>query len=422
MIVVLLSSCREDPFSIAIDLEDPQFEKQLVIHCYVTSTTKEVVVSMADAKSIFDEDQTSNGVIGNISIYQDGIELIEFVEPIAMTSPNYTYKLQDAFGLLPGEIELRASAEGYPDVYATQKFPTLVPISNIDFEKNSYINNLGNVIDKFEITFNDPVDEENFYEVSVVSIDSTCSSSEGFVWDVKYIETRDLIANRSGNYNSITLSDETFNGLPYTLVFGANEVRSNGHNMQISWKCITKEQYQYSRSLDNFENQEVLGSFGQPVTLFSNTEGGIGFFGCAAHKTYALSDFEPYVYNKVNVNFSGGDNFEACAMLANLRNADSSSFDLLAQAITSEELIGSIRMRIENLTTGLNEGVIQFYRSTTNGNDVFSVSEVPILITTFDEEKNIISGSFNGTLFNQDSTEMLTMNPLYFNMNYRDLE
>ena len=130
--VLLLSGCGGDPFSTVIEADPPEFVKQLAVHCYVNDTDSTIYASLSKTRGLLDIQEELGPIDGGmISLYQDGEKLCDFEGEASGGFNNYVYRGTEVFGMKQGEIELRASAPDFPDLFATQTFPAVVPITDI---------------------------------------------------------------------------------------------------------------------------------------------------------------------------------------------------------------------------------------------------------------------------------------------------
>ena len=411
--MLLFSSCGKDRFSVVIDADLPPYEKQLVLHCFIKNTDSTLRVGLSKARPLLELDEDLNLISdGTVSLYHDGNKLFEF-EPIAdlveSNKLNYEYKNENLFGLKSGSFEIRASAPGYPEISATQSFPSFVPITAIDFEKEAYISNEGTLYDKCEIIFKDEPGVENYYELSIIQADSSCITGRTS-YDIKYIESNDIHTNKSASNRAILISDEGFDGETYRLIVGAKFGYTNGSNLQVSWKCITKAQYLYSRSLFEFSSQQQFGSIGDPISIFSNVDNGIGVFGLANHQMYKLSDFKYYPPSAMTADILNGENFEACQF-----SFSENDTELNIYAAANNKRITLI---IENFDIGEGMGKISYGRRVSTGVEYFENGDAKIVITSHDEANKVITGYFQGNLFAPNMINSIYMNSLEFEIAY----
>ena len=399
----------------------------MAVHCYINDTDSTIYASLSSSRALLDFGDAVGPIDGGVvSLYQDDEKLFDF-EPAELNGfNNYVYRGAEAFGIKAGDIELRASAPGYPEISAMQTFPVpIVPITDIDFEQQNFLTEDGNVYDKIEITFDDPPNVENFYEVSVVSygFSNTCVFGNN-LGDAEYrVISNDIHTNQSANNLSILLSDEGFDGQTYNLILGAENVQNNGRGMQVIWKSITKDQYNYSKSLFDFSTSSEFGSFATgPISIFSNIDNGLGVFGCATQKIYELSDFKAFPNNKVDIDILNSENFESC-LTTGLLNINTSIVIIRASADGEIDFGRSqIRIRIDKPNVVTTNGNILFARSITGqGGENFRDNLAEFTITDFDEDNNILKGTYSGTLTNIDNiTNTVEFNLLEFEVHYED--
>lgn len=417
---LFFSGCGEDPFSVVLDVDPPEHVKQLTVHCYVDNVSQVMFAGLSESRALLDVTQGLDGVDdGAIALYQDGAKLFDF-ELSSGTNDfvNYQYDNAEPFGVKEGVIELRASAPGYPDLVATQTFPDFVPVTDVKFEEDGTIDIDGSRVDAVEVTFTDPPGVENFYELGLVSVDSSCLNGQVFINRV-YFETQDLNAESSGDYNGILLSDVGFDGQEYKIILGVYGSVNNGQNLSLQWKSITKEHFQYSRSLRAFNDNQDFGGFGEPVSIFSNVENGLGIFTCSNQKLYPilLSDIEiePNILSAV----IDGEVFEPCDIQAYGGGEFNESFSLYGYDGEKTINIFITELEVGPVDSGTNSFQINYY------NNLIDLSYTAfdgdgLEITEHNAEENFVTGTFTGTLRDFNTNNTIEVENLIFEVTYED--
>ena len=173
-------------------------------------------------------------------------------------------------------------------------------VPGITFEGNTIVSYYNKECDvTFHVRFHDPVGEENYYFVNVVSAD------DGYYGDAYYIDYVDQVFSMQNqditdigsdgirNEWGWTFSDETIDGLDYSLALRAsgfpvnddeNPDRYNSnYKVVIRLYSVSEGYYKYLRSVlkDEQREESSVGDIGilEPVTIFSNVDGGTGIFG-----------------------------------------------------------------------------------------------------------------------------------------------
>jgi len=157
----------------------------------------------------------------------------------------------------------------------------------MELEEDAGVDEYGDRNDRVTIEFNDPPDVENFYEMALFSVRDLGNGN--FSFDSHYINTLDLNL-RESFFDANTLSDEAFNGQTYKLQLDINRYENEGEEVEtfLIWRSITKDYYQFSRSIILQGESEDFGPFSEPVTIKSNFENGLGIFSINFERIYPL--------------------------------------------------------------------------------------------------------------------------------------
>jgi hypothetical protein len=171
------------------------------------------------------------------------------------------------------EYELMASTSGLDPVSASITIPpqpTLIAATLDEINQESAIV----VRDRFEITLQDPSEEENYYYIKAVEI----IDESGFEFESDY-RFYDLPSNPidiSYLEKVITsFSDRDFNGREHTMVVYGERVKRTRKRVEFRLYQITKEHYDYIQIYERYNSDSPID---EPVLLNSNVEGGQGIF------------------------------------------------------------------------------------------------------------------------------------------------
>lgn len=170
----------------------------------------------------------------------------------------------------------------FPAISAEMK--TLSGIQILGLDTSSVMQSDESIL-RYDLTFNDNPNEENYYLVHVIS--SQVWDTEEYFYPM-FIGSKDPAVDNSQNtdidgsasYKSyILLSDATFNGSQKTLRFESSNPYYWGGtetSMTVELFSITKEVFLYRKSVSLFQEQDF---FSEPVKVFSNILNGFGIFG-----------------------------------------------------------------------------------------------------------------------------------------------
>ncbi len=205
---------------------------------------------------------------------------------------------------MPGEAyRVEVSALGFESVYAETVIPSLVPMVNVEIERVAVRKPSGNFGDEIQSrsikTFNDPPDENNFYEVVLSSVGNEfnpiyfhhSTSSNPFITSEPYYPN--------------PLSENVF--YPRTLLFSGNSFkgqeckvvlfyRPSRRTIEVdgSWvtllpadilsaqlKNVSEDYYRHYTTLYHARQvrlENALFGSTEPIIVYSNVTNGFGLF------------------------------------------------------------------------------------------------------------------------------------------------
>ncbi|MEL6864051.1 MAG: DUF4249 domain-containing protein [Bacteroidota bacterium] len=283
LLLLFISACS-DFFSTTLEIDPPEHETALVVHAYFSDTDTTLAVALTKSFGLL-ETQSDDQFIRNAQIEFQ----LENESPISFdTIPqqpvgnfarfNYMAQTADSIGGNNQTFTLKAAHPDFPSVTATQVMPKAVPIRSIELKENAGIDDFGERVDGVEITFDDPEGEDNYYEFALYALEEF---NGDFYINSFFTYSNDFNVEESLDFDFHLLNDGTFNGKEYkfTLLFENYREPSDELTLFVVWRCLTKELYQYSKSVRDFRSSADLGLFTEPVTIFSNIENGLGIFG-----------------------------------------------------------------------------------------------------------------------------------------------
>ena len=290
----------------------PGHQPKLVVNCLLdASTFFEVQISHTSIMT-----DTNNVLIDNaiVEIWMDD-QLLEQL-------PYYSlgiYKSEDNKPLAGHKYGLIVSANGYETVTAIDSVPNPINLADAYYIFPAGTDIAGDPYPEFFFSFNDPADEENYYEAVLYTKsiqfyeghynnDTIAHINYFFVYssndpvliaegDLDYKPASVYFSDKLFNGKSVTISATTFN-----MGYGVrdDEPFLTGDSKIISFRSISYSYYQYRKkwtqhlynqgiNLDIQESEElkVFLFTGEPVNMYSNVENGYGVF-----DGYAASSME----------------------------------------------------------------------------------------------------------------------------------
>lgn len=294
-LLLSLSAC-EQFFNQIVEIDPPAYEPSLVFHQIVETGDSSIQLLLTRNYGILEtvEDPEKWYVSGaQVEWWQDG-QKIRTLSPLSPDS-SFVYT-----GTFPSPIqsgknyEIRVSHPDFPSVTATQTAPPPLPsLLNKKITVGPPGNFPGEVTQQVEVSFQDPADSENYYELSIgakykylnfIGFDPqgnpTYDTLESISENIYLKRSFDpLLVNGWGD--ALLVSDRSFNGQAY--IFKAEFLSYQYPNefppqYFIQIRNCSKEYYQWSRSY--YQQYNTSGNpFVEPVSVFNNLENGLGIFG-----------------------------------------------------------------------------------------------------------------------------------------------
>ena len=185
-----------------------------------------------------------------------------------------------------------------PDFNATLKatdyVPVPVPISSTEliildsafYEYQDYLGNMvseGEITANLNITIDDPVEVNNYYQIKVYKIDTFDYDEYNLSVDRReiYITSNNVaIEDNSSDYgnSSLFFTDNVFDGQLYEITLEFNDWTSTINNTYyVELMSMSKAGYLYKKTVRDFGNSQG-DMFAEPVQVYSNIENGFGIF------------------------------------------------------------------------------------------------------------------------------------------------
>ena len=285
-ILCIASTCER---SVELDIERPA--PRLVVISYFTNDAS-TQVSVKETRYIDEAQQDIYINDATVEIFK-GDEFVEQLNLVGESTTQFPYYANSNF--IP-EVNvvynIKVEAPGYEPVMAQNSIPFSIPISTLQVSniQSEVGENPGDRVYSYRVrlSFEDPAGEVNFYHLTFSQQILNYEVTEG---DTSIISSRQEIIrfNTLSNDNTITasvlggvlLEDTIFDGDLFTNWFDLQQIIKTDREilgkMFVSLRSVSKEYYQYQRSLSNQQN-DPDPPFGSPSVLFNNIENGAGVF------------------------------------------------------------------------------------------------------------------------------------------------
>ena len=298
---ILLTAC--DAFDTIVDVEIPKEPPRLVANAFLQADSA-VVLELTQSQSILSNATLREIAGATATLLEDGqqVAMLEGADTPGLYYSIFTPSVGKNY-------TLQVSKAGFESIEATTFIHPPVAIQEIEVDTTLLINSYMSedsiiterniVVNEARVTFNDPANESNYYELLAYRyvsqfIGDYDDQGNYIVTDtLRYLEQlylssddpavaegeSDVLEGDSDFYGAVlSFSDDFFNGKPYTLRFKLDayyyEYQADPQ-LYIMLRSINEGQYRYFRSVDlQYENEG--NPFAEPVQVYSNVSNGYG--------------------------------------------------------------------------------------------------------------------------------------------------
>jgi hypothetical protein len=293
-----------------IEIQIPETTPRLVVSSalvpwdFASGAPKLNGVSVYPSRHIFDGSPLQPISNATAKLYRNGL----FFQELQYRSENhfrfYSVYYPPLQGPMPGEaFKVEVSAPGFEPVYAETVIPSLVPIVNVEIERVAVrqpSENQGEVIlSRIILTFDDPVEENNFYEVVLASVGNEykphyyvyTSTNSTFITNEPYYPTP--LSENVFYPPTLLFSGKTFKGqrchidLYYSPRKRLVEVGGNWINilmpdiLSLQLRNVSDDYYKHYTTLYHAKRlklEDGLYGAAEPINVFGNVTNGFGIF------------------------------------------------------------------------------------------------------------------------------------------------
>ena len=277
----ILSSCR-----MAVDVEVPFPGPVLVANSYFNPDSV-WSVHLSASRHILDENPYPEISNAALEIYENN----EFIERLEYSGNGY-YRSESTRPKEGAEYKLKISTPEFGEVLATDEVPEKPAFVSGSWKRG--LSEFGDYEYLITLNISDPPAKDNFYMVQVLLYSPVFDWQKprepgpitpvDSVLDGATLSTQDPAVSQNNQYQeTLIFSDTFFDGDTYAFQLTAshysirNQIVSKGEaEVYIVLKSLSKSSFEYWKSLRMQQDDNELA---EPVSVFSNIEGGLGFFG-----------------------------------------------------------------------------------------------------------------------------------------------
>jgi len=285
-------SCTKE---VVIDI--PQEKPKIVVYSTIVPFTipipKPLGIKLQSSLHTFDN-SPSNINDAHVLYFENDIlkDTLEYNE--SLNKYNFANSISD-YPIAGNTYSLKIQKAGYETISATTKIPSKVTITDTAIIPIAYIDETDNCFSEISLTFTDPADEINFYEIAVsvpaFNYDSTkdfyeLSSYDNIITSESYYPS--LIRFDVDKPKYLLFNDKSINGKEYTLrVYYSPPQREEderyiaNHYITVHLRNVTADYYKFKTSMIQhlYNNEEdILYGMGEPINIISNINNGYGLF------------------------------------------------------------------------------------------------------------------------------------------------
>lgn len=286
--MILLGSC-ENLFIKDLEIEDIDFEKQVVINAEITSITDTMAVFVSENNSIL---ETIDDIVfiddAEVELLFEGQKIADFY----LGDDKRYYHVFNEGERLPGNYTLNINTPKYGMAVAETQIPEEVNPVEIEFIEDAGTDPFNQVqTSAVRIKIQDPPGK-NFYSFKVDFLEETLVSDtfisgiDTFINQYRpFVDNNLADPNVSFLYNGeIILPDATFDGRDYIILLRFTvdsregfDIKSVLPDLRLYWKVVSEDYYLYQTSLTRYFNSG-FGIFAEPIGVHTNIDNGLGIF------------------------------------------------------------------------------------------------------------------------------------------------
>lgn len=286
LVITGLSSC-EDFFIKDLEIPRQNLDNQLVVHAFISDQDSTIEFKVARNFGLDDVDDEPESLLdgATIKLFREGQLLHEIVQD---DEGKYRIVLSQSFGGTDQSYRVEIEHPDYQTAIVETWMPEFVMPESITFKQDGgFADPSGeDDLDLIRITFTDPPGMENYYEFQIQQIildrEEIIFGTDTFIVETRY---PDSYFTPDGNFeqgiSGFLLSDQLIDGQTYTIqVMLNNDVPFEGEipveKLRVTWNSISRDHYEYSKTLQRYQSSANFGLFSDPIAVFSNVDNGLG--------------------------------------------------------------------------------------------------------------------------------------------------
>lgn len=297
-LAVFWSSCSSDFFNQVVEIDPPEYQKQLVVYAFNGSLDSNFRAQVTRSVGLLEviDDTAFYVKKASVELYEDGQLKAKALE--STINPKGWYETMTDPGLYqPGKTyELKVTHPDYPIVTARQTMPYPVMVDSVRLRQNGGVSPDGISLFAIDVFLKDRPNEKNYYAIEVNSLYYyTLPRYDNTGMIIGY----DTIFNQQRVYpygvddpnveltdRQILISDQFFDGQAYKFSFKSDYFQSETI-YDVHVRAVTEDYYLYAISQQRQLDSEDF-PLSEPVIVHGNLTNGIGDFCLYSEQQFAI--------------------------------------------------------------------------------------------------------------------------------------
>ncbi len=290
--VLLLFACTKE-IEIEVPPEKPKLVAYSTIVPFTASNPKTLGITLQSSEYIFDT--TRSRISDATVLYYENMIL---KDTLRYDDSLNTYIISTSMNDYPTEnnaYSIKIIKDGYKSITAKTSIPPKVDITNAAITPVAYFDETGSVFSEITITFTDPANETNYYELAVSDAPFTydnnryfyeLSTSDNMITSESYCPS--LIQFYVDKPKYLLFTDKEINGQEYRLKayysppqYEDSARYISNHDINIHLRSVTEDYYTFKTTMIQHlysKQEDILYGMGEPLNVVSNIQNGYGLF------------------------------------------------------------------------------------------------------------------------------------------------
>lgn len=298
--LLFLSSC-ESLIIKDLEIDDTNFEKQLVVQSFIEANTDSIVAFISENESILAEVSEIKFMDdADVQLFYEGSEIAK----LEQSENGRYYHFFDTPIVETGSYEIKVSNTPYEDASASSIMPEDVGISDLDFRYDVGQDPLDMTsVSEVSFVINDPPGK-NYYTMKLEGISGGIDTlvfgmdtifNEQVIYVYPASTQLDPSVSMTGYDGDFIINDDSFDGqtkeVKVRVSFSRN-TSSPGYEdelkeqLKLTFTSHSEDSFKYETSVDAYYDSRDFALFAEPVSVYTNIENGLGVFGALSKKEY----------------------------------------------------------------------------------------------------------------------------------------